>query len=52
MTRTEKWASKRTEIQKESEELKNIIKTEDTTIFDDMMGNPIETLEELFNAFN
>lgn len=53
MTRTEKWADKRSEIAKESEEIKNIIKSdENTKIFDEMMGNPIQTLEELFNAFN
>lgn len=47
MTRTEKWANKRAEIQKESEEIKNIIKAEDTTIFDELMGHPLQMLEEL-----
>ena len=50
MTRTEKWASKRAEIEKESEEIKAIIKSdENAKIFDDMMGNPLQTLEEIFH---
>lgn len=53
MTRMQKWANKRAEIEKESEELKAIIKTEENTkVFDDMMGNPMETLEEIFRAFD
>ena len=53
MTRTEKWSAKREELEKESEEIKNIIKTnENTRIFDEMMGNPMETLEEIFRAFD
>lgn len=53
MTRMEKWASKRAEILKEAEEIKQILKTdENAKIFDDIMGNPIEQLEEIFNAFD
>lgn len=48
MTRIEKWATKRAEIEKESEELKQIIKNdENTEIFDEMMGNPLEEFDQL-----
>lgn len=53
MTRTEKWAERRAEIEKEAEEIKIIVKTDEyIKIFDEMMGKPIEQLEELVNAFN
>lgn len=52
-TRMQKWANKRAEIEKEAEEPKAIIKNdENAKIFDDMMGNPLEQLEEIFRAFD
>lgn len=47
MTRTEKWAEKRAEIEREAKEIADALKNENAIIFDDMMGNPIEELERL-----
>lgn len=52
-TRTQKWADKRAEIEREAKEIQAAIRTdENKKIFDDMMGNPIEALEEIFRAFD
>lgn len=52
-TRMQKWAIKRAEIEKEAEVIKNIIKADESKkVFDEMMGNPIEQLEEILNAFD
>lgn len=52
-TRMQKWAEKRAEIEKEAEELKQIIKHDESKkVFDEMMGNPMETLEEILHAFD
>lgn len=53
MTRMEKWAIKRAEIEREAEVIRNIIKDDESKkVFDDMMGNPVQVLEDLFNTFN
>lgn len=52
-TRMTKWADKRAQIEQEAEELKQIIKADESKkVFDDMMGNPMETLEEILHAFD
>lgn len=49
MTRMEKWAQKRAEIEQEAKEIREALGLDDTRkIFDEMMGNPIKMLEELF----
>jgi hypothetical protein len=49
----QKWADKRAEIEQEAKEIQEAIRTdEDTQVFDDMMGNPMEQLEELCRAFD
>lgn len=48
VTRMEKWADKRAEIAKEAKEIADALKNENAKIFDDMMGDPIKTLEEIF----
>ena len=50
MTRTEKWAEKRAEIEREAKEIADALKNENVIIFDNMMGNPIEELENLFRC--
>ena len=50
MTRTEKWAEKRAEIEREAKEIADALKNENAIIFDHMMGNPIEELEDLFRC--
>lgn len=51
MTRTEKWADRRTQIEKEAREIQEAIRTdENKKIFDEMMGNPIKQLEGIFDA--
>lgn len=53
MTRTEKWADKREQIEKEAKEIQEAIRTdENKKIFDEMMGHPLEQLEEIFRAFD
>lgn len=53
MTRMEKWANKRAEIEKEAKEIADAIMIEDNTkVFDEMMGSPVQVLEDLFNTFN
>ena len=52
-TRMNKWADKRAEIEREAKEIREALGLDDTKkIFDEMMGNPIAQLEELFNAFD
>lgn len=48
MTRTEKWAEKRAEIEREAKEIADAITHEETTVFDEMMDNPIQQLDDLF----
>lgn len=47
-TRIEKWSQKRAEIEAEAKEITLAFQNENKTIFDEMMGNPIEELEEIF----
>lgn len=52
-TRTDKWADKRAKIEEEAKEIREALGLDDNRkIFDEMMGNPIAQLEELFNAFD
>ena len=52
-TRMNKWADKRAEIEQEAKEIREALKIEDhTKVFDEMMGEPIKVLEDLFNAFD
>lgn len=52
-TRMNKWADRRAQIEQEAEELKQIIKHDESKkVFDEMMDNPLETLEEIFHAFD
>lgn len=50
MTRTEKWAEKRAEIEREAKEIADALKNENAVVFDEMMGDPIKELEELFKC--
>lgn len=52
MTRTEKWRDKREQIEEEAKEIQEALRNENAKIFDDMMGNPIEKLEEIMHAFD
>jgi len=49
MTRMEKWADKRAEIEKEAKEIADALRNENAKVFDEMMGCPIQILEELFD---
>lgn len=53
MTRTEKWRDKREQIEKEADDIKIIIKHDESQkIFDEMLGHPMQELEELLHAFD
>lgn len=53
MTRTEKWRDKREQIEKEADDIKIIIKNDESKkIFDEMMGEPMKALEEILHAFD
>ena len=52
MTRTEKWADKRAELEREAKEIADALRNENAKIFDQIMGNPVEALEEIFRAFD
>lgn len=47
-TRMSKWADKRKKIELEAKEIADAIKHEETTVFDEMMDNPIQQLDDLF----
>lgn len=52
-TRMQKWAEKRAEIEKEADDIKIIIKNDESKkIFDEMMGEPMKALEEILHAFD
>jgi hypothetical protein len=47
----EKWAQKRATIEKEAREIREALGLDDSRrIFDEMMGDPIKTLEELMSV--
>ena len=53
MTRTEKWRDKREQIEKEADDIKIIIKHDESQkIFDEMLGEPMKALEEIIHAFD
>lgn len=53
MTRTEKWRDKREQIEKEADDIKIIIKHDESKkIFDEMLGHPMQELEEILHAFD
>lgn len=53
MTRTEKWRDKREQIEKEADDIKIIIKHDESQkIFDEMLGHPMQELEEILHAFD
>ena len=53
MTRTEKWRDKREQIEKEGDDIKIIIKHDESQkIFDEMLGHPMQELEEILHAFD
>lgn len=52
-TRMQKWAEKRAEIEKEADDIKIIIKHDESQkIFDEMLGHPMQELEEILHAFD
>lgn len=52
-TRMKKWAEKRAEIEKEADDIKIIIKHDESKkIFDEMLGEPMKALEEILHAFD
>jgi len=50
MTRMEKWADKRAQIEKEAKEIADALRNENAKVFDEMMGDPISALEEIFKC--
>ena len=51
-TRMNKRADKRAEIEREAKEISEALSNEYKEIFNEQMGDPIQQLEEIFNAFD
>lgn len=45
----QKWAEKRAQIEKEAKEIAEALRNENAKVFDEMMGDPIAVLEEIFS---